>query len=410
MGFLKLFSGKSPEEHEQKGDSLFKASAVGDAKLEYESGLHKLEKKDPGNSELRRRLQKKIFQSREALALHHKKRGEEMMESQYYEGAEDVFRLALELTESPELISNLQELLKEIQDHYAEEETTDDPEIQFENKDTESQDFPVREDEYFSALCGSFSDKEREKAYRSYGDAFREGFLALNQGDFTRAAAKLSQAMEENPATKTYIPLELASACLNLGKNEEARDLLSSFLKDFPDSLQGYQLLCESYWEMKEFGKAQELLQNCSQELAESPLILLLKGETLYRSEKFKEAETLFQGYLESSPWNEEIALSLARTCEALGEKEKAHNLYGRIMDECTGCGRQVAPFIKRKYSDISLECGQASPRILDLYLSLVLEDPDNKGHYYQKITEIYSALGNEKEARRYRSLAGGAV
>jgi len=74
MGFLKIFSGKTPEEHEQKGDSLFKASAVGDAKLEYEAGLHKLEKKDPDNSDLRRRFQKKIFQSREALALHHKKR------------------------------------------------------------------------------------------------------------------------------------------------------------------------------------------------------------------------------------------------------------------------------------------------------------------------------------------------
>jgi predicted Zn-dependent protease len=406
MGFLKIFSGKTPEEHEQKGDSLFKASAVGDAKLEYEAGLHKLEKKDPDNSDLRRRLQKKIFQSREALALHHKKRGEEMMESQYYEGAEDVFRLALELTESPELISNLQALLKELEDHYAEEETTDDPEIQFENTDTQNQDLPFREDEYFSALCGSFSDKEREKAYRSYGDAFREGFLALNQGDFTLAAAKLSQAVEENPAPKTYIPLELAAAYLNLGKNEEARDLLSSFLNDFPDSLQGYQLLCEAYWEMKEFGKAQELLQNCSRELGESPHILLLKGETLYQSGNFQEAETLFMGYLESSPWSEEIALSLARTCEALGEKEKACNLYGRIMDECTGCGRQVSPFIKRRYSDISLECGQASPRILELYLSLVQEDPENKGDYYQKIIEIYSAQGNEKEARRYQSLA----
>ena len=406
MGFLKLFSGRSPEEHEQKGDSLFKASAVGEAKLEYEAGLHKLEKKDPGNSDLRRRLQEKIFQSREALALHHKKRGEEMMESQYYEGAEDVFHLALELTKSPELKSNLQALLKEIQYHYAEVEKIDAPEIRFDT-DTEKQGFPIREDEYFSALCGSLADKEREKAYRSYGDAFREGFLALNQGDFTRAAAKLSQAMEENPAPKTYIPLELSATYLNLGKNEEARDLLLSFLNDFPDSLQGYQLLCEAYWEMKEFGKAQELLQGCSQELGESPHILLLKGETLYRSGKFQEAETLFLGYLESSPWNEEIALSLARTCEALGEKEKAHNLYGRVMDECTGCGRQVAPFIKRRYSDLSLECGQFSARILELYLTLVQEDPENKGHYYQIITEIYSAQGNEKEARRYRSLAG---
>ena len=78
--------------------------------------------------------------------------------------------------------------------------------MRFENTDKEKQDFPVLEDEYFSALCGSFADKEREQAYRSYGDTFMEGFLALNQGDFSLAAAKLSQAMEENPAPKTYIP------------------------------------------------------------------------------------------------------------------------------------------------------------------------------------------------------------
>ncbi|MBW1703522.1 MAG: hypothetical protein JRJ50_15710 [Deltaproteobacteria bacterium] len=81
MGFLKIFSGKGPEEHELKGDSLFKANAYGDAKLEYEAGLHKLEKKDSSNSDLKKRLQEKILQTRESLALYHKQRGEEILES-----------------------------------------------------------------------------------------------------------------------------------------------------------------------------------------------------------------------------------------------------------------------------------------------------------------------------------------
>jgi hypothetical protein len=61
MGFLKIFSGKNPEEYEQKGDHLCKVKAYGDAKLEYEAGLHKLEKKDPDNSDLKSRLQEKIL-------------------------------------------------------------------------------------------------------------------------------------------------------------------------------------------------------------------------------------------------------------------------------------------------------------------------------------------------------------
>ncbi len=406
MGFLKILAGKGPEEHEIKGDSLFGAGAYGDAKLEYEAGLHKLEKKDPNNSDLKRRLQEKILQSKESLALYHKQRGEEMLESQYYEGAEDAFCLAMELTENPELEIGLKDLLQETRDHLVREEAIDSQEIQVEKKDGVKQDYAVPEDEYFVALCGSFADKEREKAYYGYGEAFREGYLALNQGDFRLAATKLSQAMEENPSTKTYISLELGSAYLNLGKIEEARSLLKSFLKDYPDSLQGYHMLCEAYWETKEFDEAQSLLQTCQEELGESPHIPFFKGETLFQAGRFQEAKTLFRDYLDSSAWDDNISLSLAKTHEALGEKEEARDLYGELMEQCSSCGRKIDPFVKQKYSDLSLESGQCSTRILEMYLSLVHEDPDNKAHYYRKIIEIYSALGNEREARRYQSLS----
>jgi thioredoxin-like negative regulator of GroEL len=368
--------------------------------------LYKLEKKCPGDSELKRRLQEKILQSKEALALHHTQRGKEIMESQYYEDAEEVFRLALELTENPELKNELRERLKDIRDYYGQEEITDSRGIQTEKTDAAEQDHDIRQDDYFAALVGSFSYKVREKAYHSYGEAFKEGYLALNNGDFELAVTKLSQSMEENRGPKTYIPLELATAYLNLGNSKEAERLLTGFLKDYPDSLQGYQMLCETYWEMKAFEKAEQLLQACPQELMESPLILLLQGETLFQSQRFQEAKSLFLDYLKSSGWDENIALSLAKTYETLDEKEKARDLYAEVMEKCSSCGGRIAPFIKQRYSDISLACGQVSTKILELYLSLVQEDPDNKGHYYQKIVEIYSALRNEKEARRYQRFA----
>ncbi len=405
MGFLKIFAGKGPEEHEIKGDSLLRSGAYGDAKLEYEAGLQKLEKKDPHNSDLERRLKEKISESKEALSLFHKQRGEEILESQYYEDAEDIFCLALELTENPELEIELKELLRETRKHFDREEAIDSQEIQIEDRDRVEKDDAVPDDEYFAALCGSFSDKEREKAYYGYGDAFREGYLALNKGDFISAATKLSQAMEENTSTKTYIHLELGAAYLNLGKSEEAKSLFKSFLKDYPDSFEGYHLLCEAYWSMKEFDEAQSLLQDCQEELAESPHIQLLKGETLFQAGRFQEAKILFSSYLNSSAWDD-IALSLAKTHEALGEMEEARDLYGQLMEQCSSCSRKIDPFIKQRYSDISLESGQCSTRVLEMYLSLVHEDPDNKAHYYRKIIEIYSALGNEREVHRYQSLS----
>ena len=47
MGILKFFSGRDPEEYEQKGDYLFETTKYGLAKIEYETALNKLERKSP---------------------------------------------------------------------------------------------------------------------------------------------------------------------------------------------------------------------------------------------------------------------------------------------------------------------------------------------------------------------------
>ena len=39
MGLLSIFSGKAPENHEQKGDALFEANAYGKAVVEYQRAL-----------------------------------------------------------------------------------------------------------------------------------------------------------------------------------------------------------------------------------------------------------------------------------------------------------------------------------------------------------------------------------
>ena len=69
MGILKFFSGRDPEEYEQKGDYLFETTKYGLAKIEYETALNKLERKSPNNTDLKNRLQEKIHRSKEALAL-----------------------------------------------------------------------------------------------------------------------------------------------------------------------------------------------------------------------------------------------------------------------------------------------------------------------------------------------------
>ncbi|MBW2113203.1 MAG: hypothetical protein JRH00_17620, partial [Deltaproteobacteria bacterium] len=49
---------------------------------------------------------------------------------------------------------------------------------------------------------------------------------------------------------------------------------------------------------------------------------------------------------------------------------------------------------------------GDYSTEILELYLGLIQEVPENRADYYRKISMIYEVNGNTEEARRFRSFA----
>ena len=334
----------------------------------------------------------------------HQQAGKELMDEREYDQAEEKFRLALELAEDPELVVEIEDQLREIDNCVTEDMDEDFVDLDLRKGDADDPDYQERVDEYFTVLCGSLPERLMD-AYQGYGDDFKVGYVALNHGDFEFALTKLEQAMKENPYP-SFIPLELAKAHLNMDQFEATVPLLEGLLKVHPDLLQGYQLLCEAYWGMKKFDLAQQILSSCPPELADSLPVHLLQGETLFRAQSFAEAESFYLECLESFGWDENIARSLAVTYEAMGEKEKAFDLYGEIMDECRGCGFRVDPFVKQRFADLWLDSGDCSTKLLELYLSLVHEDPAHRIHYYQKISQIYVAQGNEKEARRYQLFA----
>jgi len=401
MGLLKIFSGKKPEEFEQKGDSLFESKDYGAAKIEYETALGKLEKMSPDNEELRDRIQQKLMQARDKLALVHQQAGKGLMDAQQYDQAEEKFRLALELAEDPELVVEIEDQLRQIDNRLTEDMEEEFGELDLRQGDADDPDYQERVDEYFTVLCESLPENLME-AYPGYGDNFRIGYVALNHGDFEFALTKLEQAMKENPCP-SFIPLEVAKARLNMDQYEATIPLLEGLLKDHPDLIQGYQLLCEAYWGMEKFDLARQALSSCPPELAASLPVYLLQGETLYRAQRYPEAESFYLECLKSFGWDEHIARALAVTYEAMGEKERARDLYGEIMDECRGCGFRADPFVKQRFADLVFDSGDTSTKLLELYLSLIHEDPANRIHYYQKISKIYAERGNDNEGRRYQ-------
>jgi tetratricopeptide (TPR) repeat protein len=404
MGFFNRFFSQDPEKIEQKGDDYLKASDWGRAKLEFEKALDALEKTSSDDAS-ETRLLDKLVHAKEALAHEHRQTGENLMEAESYDEAMGFLQLALDLTRDPALISAVEKLMHEIA-----RRTAGDIQMKVPRSDlTPLADDEIytgdQDDETFMALCSTLPEEVQE-AYLSYGESFKTGYLALNRGDFDLAADELSHALEENSALDSIIPLELATAYLNLKKLDEARRLLEIFLQHHPDALPGYQLLCEVYWEIGAFDQAETLLADCPDDLKNSLAYVLLRGETLSQAGNHPEAASFYQDSMETYGWNESLAIALADTLETLGDLESARNLYAEIMDQCRSCHAQLDPLIKRRFADISFDLGQHSSAIMEMYLSLAQDDPENAPLYFQKVSRIYASMGNEEEARRFRVFA----
>lgn len=405
MSLLKLFSGPSPEKLEQKGDALSEASLWGEAKQVYDRAFHKLEKRSGHDTQDLKRIAGKIRQASEALAREHQQSAENLIEAGCLGEARDMLALALELTADVQFKQKLEDRLQKIALQLKQEADADQPGLLYGQAETEAPSGEPPVDEYFWALCGPLPPEVRD-AYLEYGEDFQTGYIALNRGDFQTAAIRLSRAMEENPQSDSYIPLELAAAYLNLDRLAEARALLENFLEHHPETLPAYQLLCEIYWEQKDFLRVNALLASIPDELAESLAVVLLKGETLYHAGHFEEARNFYRGFLDTYGWNDSVARELAKTYEALDEPASARDIYKEMMGRCNSCHTRIDPLIKHQYAELSFDAGMYGTDILELYLSLAREIPDNAAQYFDRISRIYAAQGNATEAERFRSFS----
>lgn len=401
MGILNVFKGKSPEEIEKKGDRYSENREYGLAILEYEKALLKLEKKPPSDTSQKKALEEKMAAAKESLARQHFENAGELMAEGVADEAEELLTLAGGLTKDSGLLSEIERGLAEIRQKMKQASRVDLPAM----PDPETEAYIHSEEEHFSAIISSLPPEE-SSAYRNYGDHFKTGYVALHNGDFETAAEKFVLAMDENSDEKSYIPLELATARINLGRHDEALSLLEAFISDHPESTRAYTLMCEILWERGAFEKVHDLLSTCRPEMTNSIPMKVLQGETFFLQKKFDQAVALYHQVLEAQGWDEQIARFLAKTYEVSGSNKAAREIYQTILGKCQGCGRRPDPYILQRYAETSFADGDYSTRILEIYLDLTKKDVENRGHYFRKISEIYSHMGNDKEAKRFAGFA----
>ncbi|MFH1488993.1 MAG: tetratricopeptide repeat protein [Pseudomonadota bacterium] len=405
MGLLKSLFRPNPEKQEQRGDAFVRTSDWGMAKLAYDAALDALETASPGEAETRERILEKLQGSMEALAREHRQTAEDLIESGHDEDARELLELALELCRDPALREEIEGLLQGMAGSVPEKPQghAAPPALPVDGGDQTNHDGGAQET--FLALIGPLPDEVR-RAYTSYGPSFRAGYLALNQGDFDLAADALSRAMEENPSPDSFIPLELATALLNLHRLDESREWLETFIEHQPDALPGYQILCEVFWEMEAFDRAEALLEACPEELKNSLAYVLLRGESLSQSGKHSQAVAFYEAFMNEYGRQDAVSIAMAGSCEALGDLEKALELYIEIINQCQSCHTRIDPLIQRKFADISFALGEHGTAVLESYLSLSMEDPSNRPLYFQRVSQIYASMGNKEEARRFQGFS----
>jgi tetratricopeptide (TPR) repeat protein len=402
MKFFKLFKPASQEAMENKADRLFNAGEFGLAKQAYEKALLKLENSDLLKADERLdHIKDKISRTRDALARQHKATAEDLMEADYHEDAVELLKLALDLTAHAGLSAEIKDLLTRCQNAKTAAVYEIDDEYMTAAPDNRQDD----DEAYFTVLCSTLPE-DLQMAYEQYGDAFMSGYIALNQGSFEIAAELLAKALAENRETVTHIHLELATACLNLGDIEKSRALLAPYIEKYPLSVRAYEMMCEICWEKKEYKQAERLISECPDDIKTSIPIMLLMGETLFKSGSYDDAEAFYQNSIHYTGWSEPVATALARIYEAMGLPEKALASYGEIMRSCKSCRQQIAPFVKQRYAELTFEAGDMSTGLIELYFALCSEDPGNRSHYYRRLSEIYSRQGYHEEANRYLKFA----
>jgi len=411
MSLMNLFSGPTPEKLEARGDALLASGQWGQAKQLYERALGKYAQAHREESFRCRQVREKIHQTRDALAREHQTTAKAYLDGGYVDEAREMLGLAIDICHDPSLEKALARQL-EMLDIHQDEPHDDQGAAQEDHFSADNHDLPpvqsASREELFQALCHTLPE-DVSRAYRSYDQAFIDGYVALNEGRFESAAILLEQAMAQNPQPDSYIPLELATAYVNIGRLAEARELLENVRRHHPEALPVYQLLCEIYWDWGASSEAEALLTSLPPHLAQSRAVIHLKGQTHFRAGRYESARNLYRDYLDTFGWHEVMALELAQTLESLQATEEAIALYGKIIHQGKGCRSRVDPWIKHKYAELSFGEGHMGNHILELYLSLAREIPAHADTYFERISAIYQSQGNRAEADRFEAFAARA-
>ncbi len=398
MGWLDKILQQSPEDLEAHGDVYTQDKAWVLARAKYESALLKLHR-DPFIPAYRKDiLHQKIRSAEKALVSDHLENIGKLIQLQQFDEALELLDLLQALTDGELALNKADQLTEQIA------EARRDAEKEVDSRTSEEARLTDDDETTFTVLVASLPEPQRGE-YHTYGEDFRNGYLALNNAEFEIAEHYLQKAMTSNKP-QGFIQLELATALINLERMEDAKILLERFIREHPQTLPAYPELCEIYWQEKNYHLAEHLLSTLPTELENSSAILTLCAENCYRSGKYTDATLLYTKLLEDHGWDMDIAMKLSKVHMALQDLSAANKVNEIITANFERSRKNMPIEMQRKYARFIFAAGDRGATLLQLCLSLAKEDPDNAKEYYVKVSVIFNSWDDEDAAEKYRLLS----
>ena len=153
----------------------------------------------------------------------------------------------------------------------------------------------------------------------------------LQIGKYESAEKEFNKVLRQLPKD-SRVPLKLAELYLRTDREEKVITSLESYLKEYPDSAEAYDLLGRAYALKKEFDNAKDLFRKAIALDAEKVLPHLHLAQLYIQLEENTIAREILEGLVSRNVKNIPAYYLLARMETTMGNREKALTIYQSLL------------------------------------------------------------------------------
>ena len=323
MGLLDKLLGRTWRTYRDRGQKLLEKEEPGLALHEFKEALRRFD----GDPSEKLEMEQKLISIRKTLRQQQLMRAEMFHKGAQFERARDAADSALRHATNEQEEQEVHDFMASLEQAASEaERKKDEARNQISNADADL----GMVDERFSVLLGAL-DNEQMEHYEKLGSAFREGFLAMNDGDFKGALQHFKKARQEND-DDAYVLCEQGKALLGMGAHQEAAQVLLKSDTARNDSTYIKLQLVQALWVLNDFPRAEQALQEAHDIDPGNERVLISIAEHSLRAKEYASGIDAVNALLDRSPNDISLLRLLGQLHQGAGDLDKAVATYEGVL------------------------------------------------------------------------------